>query len=45
MREHQHPEHSGEAITIFKVEPILDTGIVVTSMAQEPSGMTPWTSR
>jgi Raf kinase inhibitor-like YbhB/YbcL family protein len=38
MREHQHPEHSGEAITIFKVEPILDTGIVVTSMAQEPSG-------
>jgi Raf kinase inhibitor-like YbhB/YbcL family protein len=38
MSEHQHPEHSGEAITILKVKPILDTGIVVTSTAQETSG-------
>jgi Raf kinase inhibitor-like YbhB/YbcL family protein len=33
-----HPEHSGEAITIMKVDPILDTGIVVTSLAQETDG-------
>jgi len=32
------PEHSGEAITIMKVDPILPTGIVVTSTAQEPDG-------
>src|SRR3569623_2135384 len=28
-REH-HPEHSGQAITIQRVDPILDTGVVVT---------------
>jgi Raf kinase inhibitor-like YbhB/YbcL family protein len=33
-----HPEHSGEAITIMKVDPILDTGIVVTSRAQQADG-------
>ncbi|CAN7605363.1 YbhB/YbcL family Raf kinase inhibitor-like protein [Phenylobacterium sp. LjRoot225] len=33
-----HPEHSGEAITIMKVDPILDAGVVVTSSAQEVSG-------
>lgn len=38
MSQHHPPEHSGEAITILKVDPILDTGIVVTSMAQEPGG-------
>jgi Raf kinase inhibitor-like YbhB/YbcL family protein len=39
MSEHQpHPEHSGEAITIMKVDPILDTGIVITSTAQEADG-------
>ena len=38
MSEHQHPEHSGEAITIQKVKPILDTGIVLTSMSQETDG-------
>ena len=32
------PEHSGEAITIMKVDPILPTGIVVTSTAQGPDG-------
>ena len=33
-----HPEHSGEAITIMKVEPIQHTGIVVTCRGQEVSG-------
>ena len=33
-----HPEHSGETITIFKVDPILDTGIVVTSTRQHADG-------
>jgi len=32
------PQHSGEAITIMKVTPILETGIVVTSTAQQPDG-------
>ena len=36
-REH-HPEHSGEAITIYKVDPILNTGVVVTSTGQRPDG-------
>jgi Raf kinase inhibitor-like YbhB/YbcL family protein len=35
------PEHSGEAITIMKVDPILDTGIVVTCRVQEVSGKLP----
>lgn len=38
MSQTSHPDHSGEAITIMKVDPILDTGITVTSTAQEPSG-------
>jgi len=33
-----HPEHSGEAITILKIEPILKTGVVVTTTAQRPDG-------
>jgi Raf kinase inhibitor-like YbhB/YbcL family protein len=37
----QHPDHSGEAITIMKVDPIYETGIVVTSTAQEASGRLP----
>ena len=37
MAEHR-PDHSGETITIFKVDPILDTGIVVTSTALQPDG-------
>lgn len=41
MSHPHHPEHSGEAITIMKVNPILDTGIVLTSRAQEPSGRLP----
>ena len=32
------PEHSGEAITIMKVDPILPTGITVTSPAQGVDG-------
>lgn len=32
------PEHSGESITIMKVTPILETGIVVSSAAQQPDG-------
>ena len=34
----RHPEHSGESLTIMRVDPILDTGIVVTSTAQQPDG-------
>jgi Raf kinase inhibitor-like YbhB/YbcL family protein len=33
-----HPDHSGEAITILKVDPILDTGIIVTSLSQRADG-------
>ena len=40
-REQPHPEHSGEAIAVMKVDPILDTGIVVTCPTQEPSGRLP----
>ncbi|HKR89017.1 MAG TPA: YbhB/YbcL family Raf kinase inhibitor-like protein [Phenylobacterium sp.] len=36
-----HPEHSGQALTIMKVEPIQHTGIVVTCRAQEASGKLP----
>jgi Raf kinase inhibitor-like YbhB/YbcL family protein len=38
MSQTPHPEHSGEAISILKVEPILDTGVVVTSTALRPDG-------
>ncbi|HEY9219893.1 MAG TPA: YbhB/YbcL family Raf kinase inhibitor-like protein [Phenylobacterium sp.] len=31
-------EHSGAAITILKVDPQVDTGVVVTSIAQQPDG-------
>lgn len=41
MTQAHPPEHSGEAITIMKVDPILETGIVVTSTAQETSGRLP----
>jgi Raf kinase inhibitor-like YbhB/YbcL family protein len=33
-----HPQHSGESITIFKVEPILATGVVVSTTGQSPDG-------
>ncbi|MBS0332333.1 MAG: YbhB/YbcL family Raf kinase inhibitor-like protein [Proteobacteria bacterium] len=33
-----HPDHSGQAITIQKVEPILNTGVVVSTTAQRPDG-------
>ena len=32
------PEHSGEAITFLKVEPRLETGLVITSAGQEVDG-------
>lgn len=35
---HPHPEHSGEALTIMKVNPILPTGITLTSTAVSPDG-------
>jgi Raf kinase inhibitor-like YbhB/YbcL family protein len=38
MSDHHHPEHSGEAIAIMKVDPILHTQIVVTSPSQQPDG-------
>jgi hypothetical protein len=37
MPEHA-PEHSGEAITIMKVDPLLKTGVVVETTAQRPDG-------
>ena len=40
-RDPPHPEHSGEAIAVMKVDPILDTGVVVTCPTQEPSGRLP----
>jgi Raf kinase inhibitor-like YbhB/YbcL family protein len=39
-REH-HPEHSGETITVFKVDPILETGVTVTCPVQETDGRLP----
>lgn len=36
-----HPEHSGESLTIQRVDPILDTGVVVTCPVQEPDGRLP----
>lgn len=36
-----HPEHSGEALTIMKVEPLFQTGIIVTSLTQEADGKLP----
>lgn len=41
MSQPPRPDHSGEAITILKVDPILDTGIVVTCPIQEPNGRLP----
>jgi len=34
----EHPDHSGEAITILKVDPILKTGVAVSTTAQAPDG-------
>jgi Raf kinase inhibitor-like YbhB/YbcL family protein len=36
-----NPHHSGEAIAILKIDPILDTGIVVTCPIQEADGRLP----
>jgi Raf kinase inhibitor-like YbhB/YbcL family protein len=33
-----HPDHSGEAITILKVDPALKTGVVVTTTSQKADG-------
>jgi Raf kinase inhibitor-like YbhB/YbcL family protein len=42
MSERDHrPEHSGETIITYRVDPILDTGIVVTCPVQEPGGRLP----
>ncbi|HEY3950941.1 YbhB/YbcL family Raf kinase inhibitor-like protein [Phenylobacterium sp.] len=38
MTETPHPDHSGQAITIQKVDPILSTGVVVSTTAQLPDG-------
>ena len=32
------PDHSGETITIYKVEPVLKTGVVGSTTAQAPDG-------
>ena len=36
-----HPEHSGQALTIQRIDPILDTGVVVTCPVQEAGGRLP----
>ena len=36
-----HPEHSGESITIMRVDPVLDTGIALICPVQETSGRLP----
>ena len=36
-----HPEHSGEAITIMRITPMQQTGVIVTSTVQETSGRLP----
>jgi Raf kinase inhibitor-like YbhB/YbcL family protein len=36
-----HPEHSGEALTIQRVEPLYDTGVLVECPVQEASGRLP----
>ena len=38
---HPHPEHSGDAITIMKVDPIYDTGIVLTSTSSRSGWRSP----
>jgi Raf kinase inhibitor-like YbhB/YbcL family protein len=40
-RDQPHPQHSGEAIAVMKVDPILDAGIVVTCPVQEADGRLP----
>jgi Raf kinase inhibitor-like YbhB/YbcL family protein len=36
-----HPEHSGQSLTIQRVDPILQTGVLVTCPVQEASGRLP----
>lgn len=36
-----HPEHSGESLTIQRVDAILDTGVLITCPDQEASGRLP----
>ena len=40
-RDPSHPQHSGEAIAVMKVDPILDTGVVVTCPVQQVDGRLP----
>jgi Raf kinase inhibitor-like YbhB/YbcL family protein len=37
----RHPEHSGETITTYKVDPILETGVTVICPVQEADGRLP----
>jgi len=39
-REH-HPDHSGQSISIMRVDPIYDTGVLVTCPVQEADGRLP----
>jgi len=36
-----HPDHSGQSITIQRVDPILDSGVTVICPAQQPDGRLP----
>jgi Raf kinase inhibitor-like YbhB/YbcL family protein len=42
MTQHEnHPDHSGEALTRMKVQPILQSGVLVTCPVQEANGRLP----
>jgi len=41
MSERHTPEHSGQSITLMRVQPILRTGVVVTCPVQQPDGRLP----
>ena len=41
MPQQAHPEHSGHSLTIQQVDPILDTGVLITCPAQKPNGNLP----
>lgn len=36
-----HREHSGQALTIQRIDPIVDTGVIVTCPVQEADGRLP----
>ena len=41
MTQAQHPDHSGQSLTIQRIEPISDAGVLVTCPVQEADGRLP----